>query len=118
MILLFRLAVFCVLSSRRRHTICYRDWSSDVCSSDLGWFRTGDLARLLPGGFVAITGRERERILRGGYSVFPAEVEAVLLAHPDVAEAAVLGVPHAEPGDEGTAFVALRPGAACDAETR
>ncbi|OGK97349.1 MAG: hypothetical protein A3I14_13190 [Candidatus Rokubacteria bacterium RIFCSPLOWO2_02_FULL_73_56] len=82
-----------------------------------GWFRTGDLARLLPGGFVAITGRERERILRGGYSVFPAEVEAVLLAHPDVAEAAVLGVPHAELGEEVTAFVALRPGAACDAET-
>ena len=81
-----------------------------------GWFRTGDLARLLPGGFVAITGRKRERILRGGYSVFPTEVEAVLLAHPDVAEAAVVGVPHAELGEEVAAFVALRPGAACRAE--
>jgi len=77
-----------------------------------GWFSTGDLARITDGGFVEIVGRKRERILRGGYSVFPSEVEAVLLTHPAVAEAAVVGVPHAELGEEVAAFVSLWPGAA------
>ena len=74
-----------------------------------GWFRTGDLATVSTQGLVTIVGRKRERILRGGYSVFPPEVEAVLLTHPAVAEAAVLAVPHAELGEEVAAFVALRP---------
>ena len=77
-----------------------------------GWFRTGDLATVSAEGLVTIVGRKRERILRGGYSVFPPEVEAVLLTHPAVAEAAVLGVAHAELGEEVAAFVALRPGVA------
>ena len=81
-----------------------------------GWFRTGDLATLSADGWVRIAGRKRERILRGGYSVFPAEVEAALLAHPAVAEAAVIGVPHAELGEEVAAFVALKPGVAARAE--
>ena len=58
-----------------------------------GWFKTGDLAILLPSGFIQIAGRKEERILRGGYSVFPQEVEAVLLSHPAIAEAGVIGVP-------------------------
>jgi long-chain acyl-CoA synthetase len=81
-----------------------------------GWFHTGDLARVTPDGYVTIAGRKRERILRGGYSVFPAEVEGVLLAHPEVTEAAVVPVPHAELGEEVAAFVALRPGAAAGPE--
>jgi long-chain acyl-CoA synthetase len=76
-----------------------------------GWFRTGDLATVNADGLVTIVGRKRERILRGGYSVFPPEVEAVLLTHPAVAEAAVLGMPHPELGEDVAAFVALRPGA-------
>ena len=76
-----------------------------------GWFRTGDLATIDADGWVRITGRKRERILRGGHSVFPPEVEATLLAHPDVAEAAVVGVPHSELGEEVAAFVVLRDGA-------
>jgi long-chain acyl-CoA synthetase len=75
-----------------------------------GWFRTGDLVRISTDGFVHIAGRKRELILRGGYSVFPAEVEAALLAHPAVAEAAVIGVAHAELGEEVAAFVTLHPG--------
>lgn len=75
------------------------------------WFRTGDLARISNDGFVEIVGRLRERILRGGYSVFPREVEAVLEAHPDVSEAAVVGVPHNELGEEVAAFVVVRRGA-------
>ena len=81
-----------------------------------GWFRTGDLATIDPDGWVRITGRKRERILRGGHSVFPSEVESVLLTHPDVAEAAVVGVPHAELGEDIVAFVVLRPGAGTTAD--
>jgi long-chain acyl-CoA synthetase len=80
-----------------------------------GWFHTGDLASVSADGWVRITGRKRERILRGGYSVFPPEVESVLLAHPEVAEAAVLGLPHPELGEEVAAFVVLRPGARANA---
>jgi long-chain acyl-CoA synthetase len=76
-----------------------------------GWFRTGDLARISPEGFVSIVGRKKELILRGGYSVFPPEVEAALLTHPAVAEAAVVGVPHPDLGEEVAAFIRLRPGA-------
>jgi long-chain acyl-CoA synthetase len=81
-----------------------------------GWFKTGDLATLSPEGFVSIVGRLRDLILRGGYSVVPAEVEAALLDHPAVAEAAVVGTPHPELGEEVAAFVTLRPGARADAD--
>ena len=81
-----------------------------------GWFRTGDLATVSADGLVTIVGRKRERILRGGYSVFPPEVEAVLLTHPAVAEAAVLGMPHPELGEDVAAFVALRPHQAATAD--
>jgi len=75
-----------------------------------GWFRTGDLARVDSGGYVSIEGRKRERILRGGYSIFPREVETALCAHPAVAEAAVVAEPHPELGEEVAAFVVLRRG--------
>jgi long-chain acyl-CoA synthetase len=81
---------------------------------DGGWFKTGDLATISPEGFVSIVGRKRELILRGGYSVVPGEVEATLLGHPAVAEAAVVGIAHAELGEEVAAFVALRSRAAAD----
>jgi long-chain acyl-CoA synthetase len=79
-----------------------------------GWFRTGDLATISSDGFVTIAGRKKELILRGGYSVVPGEVEAALLAHPAVAEAAVIGVPHPDLGEEVAAFVTLRPGVSVD----
>src|SRR5205823_14762827 len=81
-----------------------------------GWFRTGDLATIDPDGWVRITGRKRERILRAGHSVFPPEVEAMLLTHPDVAEAAVVGVAHAELGEEAAAVVVLRSAARATAD--
>jgi long-chain acyl-CoA synthetase len=74
-----------------------------------GWFRTGDLARIDLEGRVTIVGRKKELILRGGYSVSPPEVEAALLTHPAVAEAAVVGQPHPELGEEIAAFVTLHP---------
>ena len=73
-----------------------------------GWFKTGDLALVDAEGYVQIVGRKRERILRGGYSVFPQEVEAVLVSHPAVAEAAVIGVADADLGEEIAAFVSLK----------
>jgi len=81
-----------------------------------GWFKTGDLATISPEGFVSVVGRKKDLILRGGYSVVPGEVEAALLDHPAVAEAAVIGTPHAELGEDVAAFVTLRPGARADAD--
>lgn len=81
-----------------------------------GWFKTGDLASLTPEGYVRIVGRKRERILRGGYSIFPQEIEAVLLSHPAVAEAAVVGLPSPDLGEEVGAFASLKPGARAEAE--
>jgi long-chain acyl-CoA synthetase len=81
-----------------------------------GWFKTGDLATISPDGFVCVVGRKKELILRGGYSVVPGEVEAALLDHPAVAEAAVIGTPHPALGEDVVAFVTLRPGARADAD--
>jgi long-chain acyl-CoA synthetase len=80
-----------------------------------GWFRTGDLGTVSAEGFVSVVGRKKDLILRGGYSVVPGEVEAALLDHPAVAEAAVVGTPDALLGEEIAAFVTLRPGARVDA---
>jgi len=88
-----------------------RDPEESAAVLDNGWFKTGDLATISTEGFVSIVGRKRELILRGGYSVVPAEVEAALLGHPAVAEAAVVGIAHAELGEDVAAFVTLRPGA-------
>ncbi|MEK7229314.1 MAG: AMP-binding protein [Candidatus Binatota bacterium] len=76
-----------------------------------GWVKTGDLASVSAGGFIRIVGRKRERILRGGFSIFPQEIEAVLLSHPAIAEAAVVGLPDPDLGEEVAAFVTLKPAA-------
>ncbi len=81
-----------------------------------GWFRTGDLARIDEEGYVSISGRKKDTILRGGYSVFPREVEDVLLSHPGVAEAVVVGVPDERLGQEVKAVVVPRDGAHVTAE--
>jgi malonyl-CoA/methylmalonyl-CoA synthetase len=70
-----------------------------------GWFRTGDLGAVDPDGYVRILGRSKELIISGGLNVYPREVEEVLLAHPDVAEVAVVGTPSDEWGETVTAFV-------------
>jgi long-chain acyl-CoA synthetase len=75
-----------------------------------GWFHTGDLGYVDEDGFFFVVDRKKELIIRGGYNVYPREVEDVLYAHPAVAEAAVLGVPDDRLGQEVRAVVALRPG--------
>ncbi len=80
------------------------------------WFKTGDLASIDDEGFVRIEGRLKDIILRGGYTVAAGTVEQVLLSHPEIAEAAVIGVPHRELGEEIAAYVSLHPGAGATAE--
>ncbi|MFI6438039.1 long-chain fatty acid--CoA ligase [Streptomyces sp. NPDC050759] len=76
-----------------------------------GWFRTGDLARCDDEGYYFIVDRKKDLIIRGGYNVYPREIEEVLYQHPAVAEAAVIGVPHEAYGEEVAAVVTLKPGA-------
>jgi long-chain acyl-CoA synthetase len=70
-----------------------------------GWFRTGDLARRDEDGFYYIVDRAKDMIIRGGFNVYPREVEDVLMTHPGVSLAAVIGVPHDTHGEEVKAFV-------------
>ena len=76
-----------------------------------GWFHTGDLGHLDAEGFLFITGRLKEMINRGGKKIAPQEVEAVLVQHPAVAEAAACAIPHATLGEDVGAAVVLQPGA-------
>ncbi|MBD8042483.1 long-chain fatty acid--CoA ligase [Arthrobacter sp. Sa2BUA2] len=76
-----------------------------------GWFRTGDLARFDEAGNIYIVDRKKDMILRGGYNVYPREVEEVLYEHPAVAEAAVVGVPDELNGEEVAAVIGLKSGA-------
>ncbi|GAA1349587.1 class I adenylate-forming enzyme family protein [Streptomyces beijiangensis] len=80
-----------------------------------GWFRTGDLATVHEGR-VSVVDRIKDMVIRGGENVYCVEVEAVLHDHPDVIDAAVLGVPHPVLGEEVAAVVRLRPGSAATAE--
>ncbi|MFB6980048.1 class I adenylate-forming enzyme family protein [Streptomyces scopuliridis] len=80
-----------------------------------GWFRTGDLAVVRDDGRVSVVDRVKDMIVRGGENVYCVEVEGVLHAHPDVIDAAVLGVPHPVLGEEVAAVVRVRPGAGTDA---
>lgn len=79
-----------------------------------GWYHSGDLARMDDDGHVFIVGRKKEMIIRGGFNVYPVEVEGVLLEHPAIAQVAVIGVPHPTRGEEVKAFVTRRPGSDLD----
>ena len=76
-----------------------------------GWFHTGDLGHIDARGFVYITGRASDMYISGGSNVYPREIEEVLLTHPAVAEACVVGMPHGKWGESGVAVLVLRPGA-------
>ncbi|MDY3128052.1 MAG: long-chain-fatty-acid--CoA ligase [Corynebacterium sp.] len=81
-----------------------------------GWFRTGDLGIMEPDGFVRLVSRLKEVIITGGFNVYPGEVEEVLLLHPDVEEAAVVGRPRHDGSEDVVACVTLRDGAALEPE--
>jgi long-chain acyl-CoA synthetase len=79
-----------------------------------GWLRTGDVAVVDDDGFLFVVDRIKDLVIVSGFNVFPAEVEAVLCDHPDVAEAAVVGVPDAQAGEALRAFVVPRDGTIVD----
>ena len=81
-----------------------------------GWLTTGDLARRDADGCYTIVGRSKDMIISGGENIYPAEVESVLHGHPDVAEAAVVGVPDPKWGEVGRAYIVPRTGAAPSAD--
>ena len=93
-----------------RHT--WTDPESPEAATDgEGWLATGDLGYLDEDGDLFLVDRKKEMIIRGGYNVYPREVENALYAHPAVVEVAVVGIPHELLGEDVAAFVVLRPGA-------
>jgi long-chain acyl-CoA synthetase len=79
-----------------------------------GWFHTGDLAYADEDGYLFIVDRKKDMLIRGGYNVYPREIEEVLFAHPAVAEAAVVGKADPALGEEVVAIVVPKPGAEAD----
>ena len=98
----------------RGHNIMKGYWNRGDATAeaidDDGWFYSGDMGRVDADGFYFIVDRKKELIIRGGYNVYPREIEEVLYEHPAVREAAVVGVPHDALGEEVGAAVALRDG--------
>ncbi len=86
------------------------DATAEAITAD-GWFHTGDLAHVDEDGYFFIVDRKKDLVIRGGYNVYPREIEEVIHEHPAVREAAVIGIPHPELGEEVGAAVALKPGA-------
>ena len=76
------------------------------------WMRTGDLAVMDDDGYLSITGRIKDMVIRGGENIYPREVEEFLYTHPDILDAQVIGVPDAKYGEELMAWIRMRPGAA------
>jgi acyl-CoA synthetase (AMP-forming)/AMP-acid ligase II len=95
--------------------IAYTDpaLNRDAFTAD-GWFRTGDVGRLDADGYVTITDRRKDIVIRGGENISSQEVENILAAHPAVSEAAVVGAPDPRYGERVCAYVVLRPGATLD----
>jgi long-chain acyl-CoA synthetase len=81
-----------------------------------GWFRTGDLGTKDADGYVTIVDRKKDMVIRGGYNVYPREIEEALLRHPAVAQVAVIGLPDPQYGEEVCAVVVLEPGHAVSAD--
>ncbi len=101
----------------RGHNVMKGYWNrADATKESIrdGWFHTGDMAKIDEEGYFFIVDRKKDMIIRGGYNVYPREIEEVLYEHPAVREAAVVGVPHQELGEEVGAAVALKEGASVD----
>jgi long-chain acyl-CoA synthetase len=98
----------------RGHNVMKGYWNRPEATADAidaeGWFHTGDMGTVDEDGFFFIVDRKKDMIIRGGYNVYPREIEEVLYEHPAVREAAVIGVPHPELGEEVAAAVALKQG--------
>jgi long-chain acyl-CoA synthetase len=96
----------------RGHNVMKGYWGRPEATASVmheGWFRTGDIGTVDEDGYFAVVDRAKDLIIRGGYNVYPREIEEVLFEHPAVAEAAVIGIPHPDLGEEVGAAVSLRP---------
>jgi long-chain acyl-CoA synthetase len=103
----------------RGHNIMKGYWQRPEATAEAmrgGWFHSGDMARIDEEGYFFIVDRKKDLIIRGGYNVYPREVEEVLYEHPGIREAAVVGVPHDEWGEEIGAAVVLHDGEQLSAE--
>jgi long-chain acyl-CoA synthetase len=95
------------------HNVMCGYWNKPEATTEAikdGWFHTGDLGRIDEDGFFFIVDRKKDMIIRGGFNVYPREIEEVLYEHAAVLEAAVIGLPHPTHGEEVGAAVALKPG--------
>ncbi|MFJ5671569.1 AMP-binding protein [Bacillus safensis] len=90
--------------------------TNEVIDQD-GWLHTGDLAEMDEDGYVKITGRLKDMIIRGGENVYPKEIEDVLYTHPDILDAQVVSIPDETYGEEAAAFIRLKQGRAVTIET-
>lgn len=86
------------------------DKTAEVLDPD-GWMHTGDLAEMDEAGYVRITGRIKDMVIRGGENIYPREIEEFLYTHPDILDAQVIGVPDVKYGEELMAWIRLKPGA-------
>jgi long-chain acyl-CoA synthetase len=103
----------------RGHNVMKGYWNqpeANIEAFKAGWFHSGDLGYVDEDGFFFIVDRKKEMIIRGGFNVYPREIEEVIYAHPAVAEAAVIGVPDERLGEEVKAVVSLKPGAQASEE--
>ena len=103
----------------RGHNVTKGYWQRPDATAEAmrdGWFHTGDMARVDEDGYFFVVDRKKDMIIRGGYNVYPREVEEVLYEHPAVREAAVVGVPHERWGEEVGAAVVLEEGGAIGAD--
>jgi long-chain acyl-CoA synthetase len=103
----------------RGHNVMKGYWNRPDATNDAiraGWFHSGDMARIDEDGYFFIVDRKKDLIIRGGYNVYPREIEEVIYEHPSVREAAVVGVPHDEYGEEVGAAVVLKDGATATPE--
>jgi len=103
----------------RGHNVMKGYWQRPDATEEAmrgGWFHTGDMARTDEEGYFFIVDRKKDLIIRGGYNVYPREVEEVLYEHPKIREAAVVGIPHDEWGEEIGAAVVLHDGEELSAE--
>lgn len=102
----------------RGYNVMHGYWEDAAATAETvdarGWLRTGDLGTLDARGYLKITDRKKDMFIVGGFNAYPAEIEGVLLRHPGIAQAAVIGAPDERLGEVGVAFVIARPGITLD----